>query len=286
MSRAVPPGPGAGAVPDDRGAGAVPEETGERREQVRSLSRGLAVIRSFDGDRPQQTLADVARATGLTRAAARRFLLTLADEGYVRTDGRLFALTPRVLELGWSYLSAMGLPEVAAPHLERLVAAVRESASVSVLDGDPVTGYDVVYVARVPTSRIMTVTITIGTRFPAYATSMGRVLLAALPASTLDTYLAGLRPETLTEHTIAGAGELRAELERARADGHCVVDQELEAGLRSIAVPVHDRAGRVTAAANVSTHASRRDADVLRTELLPELRACVAAIEADLRASG
>ncbi|ALE72935.1 Pca regulon regulatory protein PcaR [Pseudonocardia sp. Ae168_Ps1] len=262
------------------------EEPGERREQVRSLARGLAVIRSFDADRPQQTLADVARSTGLTRAAARRFLLTLADEGYVRTDGRLFALTPRVLELGWSYLSAMGLPEVAAPHLERLVATVRESASVSVLDGDPATGYDVVYVARVPTSRIMTVAITIGTRFPAYATSMGRVLLAALPPATLDTYLAGLRPETLTEHTVAAPEALRAELGRVRADGHCVVDQELEEGLRSIAVPVHDRAGRVTAAANVSTHASRLDAATLRTDVLPELRACVSAIEADLRAAG
>ncbi|GAA1382304.1 IclR family transcriptional regulator C-terminal domain-containing protein [Pseudonocardia kongjuensis] len=258
----------------------------ERREQVRSLARGLAVIRSFDADHPQQTLADVARSTGLTRAAARRFLLTLADEGYVRTDGRLFALTPRVLELGWSYLSAMGLPEVAAPHLERLVATVRDSASVSVLDGDPATGYDVVYVARVPTARIMTVTITIGTRFPAWATSMGRVLLAALPDSTLDTYLDGLRPETLTEHTVAGADALRAELERVRADRHCVVDQELEAGLRSIAVPVHDSSGRVTAAANVSTHASRRDAAALRAEVLPELRACAAAIELDLRASG
>ncbi|MEV1293801.1 IclR family transcriptional regulator C-terminal domain-containing protein [Pseudonocardia sp. NPDC049635] len=258
----------------------------ERREQVRSLARGLAVIRSFDADRPQQTLADVARSTGLTRAAARRFLLTLVDEGYVRTDGRLFTLTPRVLELGWSYLSAMGLPEVAAPHLERLVAAVRDSASVSVLDGDPASGYDVVYVARVPTSRIMTVTITIGTRFPAYVTSMGRVLLAALPQPALDRYLDGLRPEALTEHTVAGPGALRAELDRVRAEGYCVVDQELEAGLRSIAVPVHDRTGRVAAAVNVSTHASRRDTATLRSEVLPELRACVAAIELDLRAAG
>ncbi|MEQ3553221.1 IclR family transcriptional regulator C-terminal domain-containing protein [Pseudonocardia nematodicida] len=258
----------------------------EKREQVRSLSRGLAVIRSFDAAHPQRTLAEVARAAGLTRAAARRFLLTLVDEGYVRTDGRLFTLTPRVLELGWSYLSAMGVPEVAAPHLEALVARVRESASVSVLDGDPDAGYEVVYVARVPTARIMTVAITIGTRFPAYATSMGRVLLAALPPAALERYLAGLHPEALTEHTVAGADALGAELTRVRVEGHCVVDQELESGLRSIAVPVHDRAGRVVAAANVSTHASRRDAGALRTEVLPELRACAAAIEADLRASG
>ncbi|MEJ8279815.1 IclR family transcriptional regulator domain-containing protein [Pseudonocardia spirodelae] len=257
-----------------------------RTEQVRSLSRGLAVIRSFDAEHPEQTLADVARATGLTRAAARRFLLTLVEEGYVRTDGRLFALTPRVLELGWSYLSAMGLPEIAAPHLERLVATVRESASVSVLDGDPAGGYDVVYVARVPTSRIMTVTITIGTRFPAWATSMGRVLLAALPPATLRAHLDALEPTALTAHTVTTPGALSAELDRVRADGYCVVDQELEPGLRSVAVPVHDRAGRVVAAANVSTHVSRRDAADLRAEVLPELRACAAAIEADLRTAG
>lgn len=259
--------------------------TPPRPDHVQSLVRGLAVIRAFDAEHPEQTLSDVARATGLTRAAARRFLLTLVDTGYVRTDGRLFALTPRVLELGYSYLSSMGLPDIAAPHLESLVARVRESASVSVLDGPP-DAYDVVYVARVPTSRIMTVAITIGTRFPAYATSMGRVLLAALPGPDLRTYLAGLRPEALTEATLHDPVELCAVLETVRADGVCVVDQELEAGLRSIAVPVHDRSGRVVAAANVSTHASRRTADQLRADILPELRACVAGIEADLRAAG
>jgi IclR family pca regulon transcriptional regulator len=145
---------------------------------VQSLQRGLAVIRAFDAGHPELTLSEVARLCGLTRAAARRFLLTLADLGYVRTDGRLFSLTPRVLELGYAFLSSLTLPEVAEPHLERLVAEVRESSSLSVLDGD-----DIVYVARVPTSRIMTVAINVGTRFPAYATSMGRVLLAALPDS-------------------------------------------------------------------------------------------------------
>lgn len=254
-------------------------------DHVQSLVRGLAVIRAFDAEHPEQTLSDVARTTGLTRAAARRFLLTLVDLGYVRTDGRLFALTPRVLELGYSYLSGMGLPEVAAPHLEALVARVRESASVSVLDG-PATAYDVVYVARVPTARIMTVTITIGTRFPAYATSMGRVLLAALPEPARETYLAGLRAEELTERTLSDPDALRAELDRVRADGFCVVDQELEAGLRSLAVPVRDGSGRVVAAANVSTHASRRTAEQLRADVLPELRSCVAGIEADLTAAG
>src|SRR4051794_23692642 len=142
---------------------------------VQSLERGLAVIRAFDAEAPELTLSDVARRTGMSRAAARRFLLTLADLGYVRTDGRQFSLSPRVLELGYAYLSSLSLPEVAEPHLEALVAEVRESSSMSVLDGG-----DIVYVARVPVSRIMTVAINVGTRFPAYATSMGRVMLAGL----------------------------------------------------------------------------------------------------------
>ncbi|NMH99410.1 IclR family transcriptional regulator [Pseudonocardia acidicola] len=250
-----------------------------RTDHVQSLARGLAVIRAFDAEHPERTLSDVARATGLTRAAARRFLLTLVDLGYVRTDGRLFALTPRVLELGYSYLSSLSLPEVAAPHLENLVRTVRESASVSVLDGG-----DVVYVARVPTSRIMTVAITIGTRFPAYATSMGRVLLAALPPAELDAVLAGLRPEPLTDNTITDLDGLRRELDAVRAAGYCLVDQELELGLRSLAVPIRDRSGAVVAAANVSTQASRGTPEAVLRDVLPELQACAAAIEADLQA--
>src|SRR5271155_5109197 len=142
---------------------------------VHSLDRGLAVIRAFGPDRERLSLSEVARATGLTRAAARRFLLTLVKLGYVRNDGREFSLRPRVLELGYAYLSGLALPEVAAPHLEELVARLHESSSISVLDG-----HQIVYVARVPTKRIMTVAISVGTRFPAYATSMGRGLLAAL----------------------------------------------------------------------------------------------------------
>src|SRR5690606_426999 len=173
---------------------------------VQSLERGLAVIRAFDADHPELTLSEVARACDLTRAAARRFLLTLVDLGYMRTDGRLFALSPRVLELGYAYLSSLTLPEVAEPHLERLVAQVRESSSVCVLDGD-----DVVYVARVPTSRIMTVTINVGTRFPAYATSMGRVLLAGLPDEELDKYLARVKLVAFTARTVGTTSALRAE---------------------------------------------------------------------------
>jgi IclR family pca regulon transcriptional regulator len=247
-------------------------EEGRGAHFVQSLERGLAVIRAFDADHAQLTLSDVARATELTRAAARRFLLTLVDLGYVRFDGRLFALTPRVLELGYSYLSALTLPEVAAPHLERLAADVRESSSISVLDGD-----DVVYVARIPTSRIMTVAISVGTRFPAYATSMGRVLLAGRPDTDWNVEI---RP--LTAKTITSQAALHAELARVRVQGWALVDQELEEGLRSIAAPVHDRGGQVIAAVNVSAHASRVTLDDMRSRLLPPLLATAAHIETDL----
>jgi IclR family transcriptional regulator, pca regulon regulatory protein len=244
---------------------------------VQSLERGLAVIRAFGANSPELTLSDVARATGLTRAAARRFLLTLVDLGYVRTDGRLFSLTPRVLELGYSYLASMSLPEVAEPHLERLVAEVHESSSVSVLDGD-----DVVYVARIPTSRIMAVSINVGTRFPAYATSMGRVLLAGLPEAELDAYLERTTFRRLTPKTVTSAKALRAELARVRAQGWALVDQELEEGLRAVAAPIRDKTGRVVAAANASAHASRTSVETMRRTLLPPLLAAVARIEADL----
>ena len=245
---------------------------------VQSLQRGLSVIRAFDADAPQLTLSEVARRTGLTRAAARRFLLTLEDLGYVTSDGRDFSLTPRVLELGYAYLSSISLPEVAEPHLERLVAEVRESSSVSVLDGG-----DIVYVARVPVSRIMTVSINVGTRFPAYATSMGRVLLSGLDDEALDAYLAEVELARLSPKTVTSANALRAELERVRTQGWAMVDQELEEGLRAVAVPIRDRDARVVAAANISAHASRSSPEVIRRDLLPQLLATAARIEADLR---
>lgn len=247
---------------------------------VQSLERGLSVVRAFSADAPELTLSDVARRTGLTRAAARRFLLTLVDLHYVHSDGRVFWLAPRVLELGYAYLSSLSLPEVAEPHLERLVADVRESSSVSVLDGE-----DVIYVARVPVSRIMTVSINVGTRFPAYAASMGRVLLAGLDDDELERRLAAIHFERRTAHAIADADTLRAELHAVRAQGFAVVDQELEEGLRSIAVPLRDRSGTVTAAVNLSTHAGRRTIDSMRRELLPPLQETAARIEADLAAA-
>ncbi|MDA0179671.1 IclR family transcriptional regulator [Solirubrobacter phytolaccae] len=254
----------------------------ERGEHfVQSLERGLLVIRAFSEEEPELTLSDVARRTGLTRAAARRFLLTLCDLGYVRSDGKRFALTPRVLELGYAFLSSLSLPEIAEPHLERLAAEVRESSSVSVLDGD-----EIVYVGRVPTSRIMRVSINVGTRFPAYATSMGRVLLASLPPADLDAYLERADLRALTARTITDAAALRAELDRIRTQGWALVDQELEEGLRSVAVPVRGREGGVVAAVNVSAHASRATPEAVRKTLLPPLLATAARIESDLKDVG
>jgi IclR family pca regulon transcriptional regulator len=227
------------------------------------------------------TVAEVARATGLTRAAARRFLHTLVDLGYVRTDGRLFALRPRVLELGYAYVSSLPLTTLAAPHLERLVEQVNESSSVSVLDGD-----DVVYVARVSTHKIMTVSISVGTRFPAYATSMGRVLLAFSDPAWLEGYLHRVRLEPLTSRTVRDRGRLRDVLAGVRRDGYAVVDQELEPGLRSVGVPVRDHTGAVVASMNVSAPVTRGDAAVIRRDLLPPLREAAVALSDDLAGVG
>jgi IclR family transcriptional regulator, pca regulon regulatory protein len=249
------------------------------RHHVRSLGRGLAVLRSFNEEHQRLTLSDVARTTGMTRAAARRFLLTLVDLGYVRVEDHRFELTPQVLELGYAYLSSVPLPRLAPRHLEDLSRAVQESASVSVLaDGD------IVYVARVETSRIMRIDLDIGTRLPAPVTSMGRVLLAELPAEDLDRHLA---PHGLGEH---GDGQEREVLLRTlaqvAAEGYALVDQELEPGLRSIAVPIRMPSGRVDAACNVSTHTNRVSIEELRSRILPRLRDAAAAIERDLSLSG
>jgi IclR family pca regulon transcriptional regulator len=248
---------------------------------VQSLDRGLAVIRAFGPDRERLSLSEVARATGLTRAATRRFLLTLVKLGYVRSDGREFSLRPRVLELGFAYLSGLAMPEIASPHLEELVAKVRESSSISVLDG-----HHIVYVARVPTKRIMTVAISVGTRFPAYATSMGRVLLAGMSPEDLDRYLAEADLAPITARTVTEPGRLREIVGEVGRQGYAIVDQELEEGLRAIAAPIHGAGGAVTAAINLSAHASRVSPSAMRTELLPALQQTAARIEADLKAQG
>nr|WSY50197.1 helix-turn-helix domain-containing protein [Streptomyces sp. NBC_00886] len=245
---------------------------------VRSFERGLAVIRAFDAENSELTLSQVARSCDLTRAAARRFLLTLADLGYVHTDGRMFRLTPRVLELGYAYLAGLTLPQIAERHLEQLADRTRESSSLCVLDGD-----DVVYVARVPTRRIMAAAITVGTRFPAHLTSVGRVILAHLTDEEIEVRLSRVELLPLTARTLTSRSLLRAELHRVRRQGYAIVDQELEEGLRSIAAPVRDRGGVVVAAVNIPVHAGRTSLDSVRRELLPQLLTAVAAIEADLR---
>jgi len=246
---------------------------------VQSLDRGLAVIRAFGPDRERLSLSEVARATGLTRAAARRFLLTLVKLGYVRSDGREFSLRPRVLELGYAYLSGLALPEVAAPHLEALVARLRESSSISVLDG-----HQIVYVSRVSTKRIMTVAISVGTRFPAYATSMGRVLLAELAEDAFEHYLAEATFERLTAHTVTDPGKLRSIVHEVARQGYAIVDQELEEGLRAVAAPIRGAMDVGTAAINVSTHASRVSMAGMQEQILPALLETARQIEADLGA--
>lgn len=247
-------------------------------DYVQSLERGLAVIRAFDAQHPELGLSDVARATGLTRATARRFLLTLEKLGYVRSDGGRFSLRPRVLELGFAYLSSLTLPEVAQPHMEVLVARVNESSSISVLDDT-----EIVYVARVPTRRIMTITLAVGSRLPAYATSMGRVLLAALPPAELEERLSRMTIRPLTARTVEDVEALRRELDRVRDEGWAIVDQELEEGVRSVGVPIRESSGAAIAGMNVSVHASRMTTQELRRVVLPQLLGAVHAIESELR---
>lgn len=243
---------------------------------VQSLARGLSVITAFSGNRREMTLTEVAVQTGLTRATARRFLRTLEQLGYVRAAGKLFSLTPKVLGLGYSYLSSLSLPDVIAPHLQQLSAEVQESASAAILDGT-----DVVYIARSAGRKIMQVNITVGTRFPAYATSMGRVLLAAGPEAESAAVLAASPPRALTPYTKTSSAALAAELHQARLQGYALVEQELEVGLRSLAAPIRTPNGQVVAAINVSTSAGSPVADTVEA-LLPALTRAAERIEADL----
>jgi len=246
---------------------------------VQSLDRGLAVIRCFSSEHPSLTLSEVAERTGLTRAAARRFLLTLQELGYVGSSGRQFSLRPRVLALGYAYLSSFSVSQIAQPHLEDLAEQLHESCSVSVLDGD-----DLVYVARASANRIMTIALTVGTRLPPYPTSMGRILLAHLPERELDAYLRRTTMRRLTEHTITDPGELRKVLAEARSRGWTAVDQELEAGVRSIAVPIRDSSRKVVAAINASAHAARVPMRTLEKQFLPRLQEAARQIDSELAA--
>lgn len=233
---------------------------------VQSFARGLEVIRSFSATAPQQTLSEVAAHTGLTRAGARRILLTLQTLGYVESDGRLFRLTPRILDLGFAYLSSMPIWDLAEPVMEELVEKVRESCSAAVLDG-----LDIVYVLRLPTHKIMRTNLGVGSRLPAPWTSMGRVLLAGLPDEELVARLQGVALQRFTRHTTVELPALLEHIRRARAQGWCLVNQELEEGLISIAAPLTNRAGQTVAALNVSGQANRTSAEMMQATMLPAL---------------
>jgi IclR family pca regulon transcriptional regulator len=250
---------------------------------IQSLARGLAVIRTFDHDHQRLTISEVAQRAHLTRATARRFLLTLTDLGYASFDGKLFALTPRVLDLGYAYLSSTPLWEVAQPHMEAVVAQLHESCSISVLQDR-----DIVYVARVPTKRIMTVTLGIGSRLPAIATSMGRVLLAYADDAERERHLAPGNLTKFTPRTIVDPARLREVLREVAQRGWALVDQELEEGVRSVAVPIRDASRRVIAAMNLSGHATRVTIAQMKREFVPALIEASARITAtlELRAPG
>jgi IclR family transcriptional regulator, pca regulon regulatory protein len=234
---------------------------------VLSLARGLRVIESFEGHTEGQTVADVARSTNLSRAAVRRSLLTLEALGYVEASGRTYRLKTRVLKLGFSYLTANSLPAMAQPTLEQITELVHESSSLSVLDGD-----QIVYIARSSAKRVMSVGLSIGSRLPAYCTSLGRVLLAALPEANLAAYLNHVELKPLTPKTITDKRLLGEIIERVRLDGFAVADEELELGLRSIAVPVKNYQNRVVAAMNVGVHAARVSSAEMIHRFLPILR--------------
>lgn len=265
------------APPDPENAPAAPPRPGDT--YVQSFARGLAVIRSFDAGAPAQTLSEVAQRTGLTRAGARRILLTLEQLGYVESQGRQFRLTAKILDLGFAYLSSLPLWNLAEPVMESLAAELRESCSAAVLDGT-----EIVYVMRVPTRNIMSVTLGIGSRLPAWCTSMGRVLLAGLPDDELRRRLAAASPRTpYTARTLTAEADLLAAIDAARRQGWCLVDQELEDGLVSLAAPIRDRAGRTIAALNVSGQANRTPAAMMIERLRPPLVDAAARISQLLR---
>ncbi len=248
-----------------RTLGAAPKATARPRvEHVQSLERGLAVLRAFSAEEPLQTISEVAEHTGLSRATARRLLLTLVELGYVHADRRQFGLTEKVRQLARPFGVTTDPWEFARSYLQALTERTGESASLAVLDGS-----DILYVARVNTRRLMTLAIMVGTRLPAHATSKGRVLLANLPEAELEAYLARGSFSRHTEQTVIDADSLRSVLTTVRRDGWAIVDQQLEVGLCSVAAPIVDPNGRVSAALSVCAHAGRVSPDALRSEFLP-----------------
>ncbi len=234
---------------------------------VLSLARGLRVIESFEGHHEGRSIVEIAQSTGLSRAAIRRILLTLELLGYVERSRQVYRPKTQVLRLGFSFLSSSSVVEAARPVLEHITERLHESSSMSMLDGGQIA-----YVARSAASRILAAGLSVGSRLPAYCTSMGRVLLAALPDAELDAYLRELKPKAYTPKTITRIAQLKKAILQARKDGYAVVDEELEAGLRSIAVPVYARSNRVVAAINVGTHVLRVDRATLIDRCLPALQ--------------
>ncbi|KFG70888.1 IclR family transcriptional regulator [Microvirga sp. BSC39] len=240
--------------------------TGDR-DFVASLEKGLLVIEAFDASRPRLTLSDVAKLTGITRAAARRYLLTLTKLGYAESDGRYFSLTPRVLRLGYAYLSSASLSAQVQPFLERISEETGESSSAAILDSD-----DIVYIARSATRRIMSIGLGVGSRLPAHCTALGRAILAYQPEDGLKAYLQRVQLEARTPKTVTDKSAFQAALDATRAQGYAIVNEELEYGLRSIAVPVVQKNGRVTIALNLSGQAGRISAEEMEERFLPLLR--------------
>ena len=264
-------------VPDTDDAGGSDGGTPAPTEFVQTFGRGLAVIAAFDAEHPAMTLSDAARRAGVTRAAARRLLHTLVQLGYVRTEGRYFVLRPKILELGYSYLSAIGLPEIGMPYLHQIAETVRESAYMTVLDGQ-----ETVCVAAAPMRRIWNASITVGTRLPAFATAAGRAILAFEDESTVDEFFSTAELKEITPFTTTDVEELRKALKKAREQGYSVVDDELEEGLRTVAVPVIGAEG-VLGSLSVSTLARPASTAGARKKMQPALQEAREGIETDLR---
>jgi IclR family pca regulon transcriptional regulator len=237
-------------------------------ETLQGLERGLAVIQAFSHEAPAMTLSEVARQTDISRATARRILLTLEALGFVRCDGRDFSLSPRVLSLGWAYLSSLNLWEIAQPFMQDLSEEVQETCSATTLDLP-----DIVFVARVPTRRILMMSLGVGSRLPAYATAMGRVLLAGLGDRAVAEHLAATELEPLTHRTTTDPARLRAIVSAVREQGFCLVDEELELGLRSLSVPLLGPDGRVAAALNLCAATARVSVEEMHARFLPAMSA-------------
>lgn len=248
------------------------------RDIMGGLAKGLAVIETFNAEQPRQSISDVSAASGLDRATARRCLLTLAHHGYADYDGKFFTLTPRVLRLGTACLATMPLPQIVQPLLDRVSDAIGQSSSVSILDGT-----EIVYIARAAQRKVMSIALMPGSRLPAYCTSMGRVMLAAMTETEARTILNAAPRPARTAFTLTDPDRIVEELRRVRAQGFSINNQEVEIGLRSIAVPLLNARGKTVAAMNIGVPAANEDVGQLTTTYLPALLGMQAELRAMIR---